>query len=164
MNDAELADQIVDLDDRRAVARCSSGWSSVIEPAMACCSAAARRKSTMNPSSNRAATRRDLEAREGTIRRLVPCSDKPHSAAFRNRVDHLGSSSKRACRLRAFVPGRRIGQERPAGRQLAHLVRPALRQHLALVQHDDVPAAFGFVQVRRARAAPSAPDREPVAG
>ena len=85
---------------------------------------------------------------EGRLRRLRSSArDQPHATAFGNRVDHLGIIEQSRLQTAGRLPRRRIGQKNMAGGQLADLLRAALRQHLALVQNDDVSAPLGFVQI-----------------
>ena len=83
--------------------------------------------------------------------RRLSSPDEPHATALGHRVDHVRLVEQSGLKPASRLTCGRLGQERPPRRQAAHIFRPALRQHLAVVQHDDVPTRLGLVQVRRAQ-------------
>ena len=126
------------------------------------------RKSTMKPSSNRGGVGTTVDAARArrSARRGAASADARTSRTRPPSGTASMTSGRRADAPGArgpFVPpAARPGTSgRPPGRSPR---RAALRQHLAFVQHDDVLAALGLVEVRRAEQHRQALARAPAAG
>ena len=131
--------------DRRRGAAAAAGAAAVLG-----CAAAAPRSSIMKPSSRRAGT-----ARRGAVEqsRSAPSvasgsADQPHLAALRHRVDDAGGVEQpRLQAARRFALLRRRDEHAAFGATSRIVCRRALREHAALVHHEDVRAALGLVEV-----------------
>ena len=88
---------------------------------------------------------------------------KPHVPPFGNGVDQVRVVQQAGLQLARRLPVRRVRQISRLRGHGTHVGRLSLRQHFAPMQDDDMLATFGLVEVGRARAEPSAPDREQVA-
>ena len=100
----------------------------------------------MNPSSNRAGVG-DGSSPASAPRRLLVATHHPHEPASGEASTTPGSSSTRACNSRGALTFGGLDCEGAAFRQLADVRWRPFGQHLALVQHHDVVAARGLVQI-----------------